>query len=105
MKDDAARPADSSGGGAAPGVPVAVDRGTFQAEVDRLRVREKAHTHEGDAIAAARRRLPMAEIGASTSLTGPSGKLTLLEAFEGRRQLAPSLNTSLGHCRRHGPSR
>jgi predicted dithiol-disulfide oxidoreductase (DUF899 family) len=87
MQDDAARAAGSSGAGAAPGVPVAVDRGTFQAEVDRLRVREKAHTHEGDAIAAARRRLPMVEVDASAPLTGPSGKLTLLEAFEGRRQL------------------
>jgi predicted dithiol-disulfide oxidoreductase (DUF899 family) len=87
MKDDAARLADSSGAGAVPGLPVAVGRGTFQAEVDRLRVREKAHTHEGDAIAAARRRLQMVEVNASTPLTGPSGKLTLLEAFDGRRQL------------------
>jgi Bacterial protein of unknown function (DUF899) len=35
----------------APGI---VDRSTFQADLDALRVREKAHTHEGDAIAAAR---------------------------------------------------
>jgi hypothetical protein len=35
-------------------VPVVVDRVTFQAELDALRVREKAHTHEGDALAAAR---------------------------------------------------
>lgn len=41
------------------GVPKVVDRGTFQEELDILRVREKAHTREGDAIAAARRRLPM----------------------------------------------
>jgi hypothetical protein len=27
-----------------------VDRTTFQAELDALRVREKAHTREGDAI-------------------------------------------------------
>jgi predicted dithiol-disulfide oxidoreductase (DUF899 family) len=87
MKDDAARPAGTSGAGAAPRVPVAVGRGSFQAEVDRLRFLEKAHTHEGDAIAAARRRLPMAETGASTPLTGPGGELTMLEAFEGRRQL------------------
>ena len=87
MRENAARPAGPSGAGAAPGVPVAVGRGTFQAEVDRLRVREKAHTHEGDAIAAARRRLPMVEVDASAPLTGPGGKLTLLEAFEGRRQL------------------
>jgi predicted dithiol-disulfide oxidoreductase (DUF899 family) len=42
-----------------PGTPKIVDRSTFQAELDALRVREKAHTREGDAIAAARRRLPM----------------------------------------------
>jgi predicted dithiol-disulfide oxidoreductase (DUF899 family) len=67
--------------------PVAVDRATFQAELDKLRVREKAHTREGDAIAAARRRLPMVEVTASLPLTGPEGRLTLLDAFEGRRQL------------------
>ena len=33
-------------------VPQIVDRSTFQAELDALRVREKAHTREGDAIAA-----------------------------------------------------
>ncbi len=71
----------------APGMPAAVDRATFQAELDKLRVREKAHTREGDAIAAARRRLPMVEIDSNLALTGPNGSLTLLEAFEGRRQL------------------
>jgi predicted dithiol-disulfide oxidoreductase (DUF899 family) len=40
-------------------VPKIVDRATFHAELDALLVREKAHTREGDAIAAARRRLPM----------------------------------------------
>jgi hypothetical protein len=35
-----------------PGAPKVVDRSTFQARLDELRVREKAHTHEGDAIAA-----------------------------------------------------
>jgi predicted dithiol-disulfide oxidoreductase (DUF899 family) len=68
-------------------LPAAVDRATFQAELDRLRVREKAHTREGDVIAAARRRLPMVEVDASLGLTGPEGPLTLLDAFEGRRQL------------------
>src|ERR1022692_738270 len=38
--------------------PKVVDRKAFQAELDTLRVREKIHTREGDAIAAARRRLP-----------------------------------------------
>jgi predicted dithiol-disulfide oxidoreductase (DUF899 family) len=71
----------------APSLPAAVDRATFQAELDRLRDREKAHTREGDAIAAARRRLPMVEVDADTELIGPDGPLALLDAFEGRRQL------------------
>ncbi|MDT5094094.1 MAG: hypothetical protein QOH60_3457 [Mycobacterium sp.] len=68
-------------------IPSVVDRSTFEAEVDRLRVREKAHVREGDAIAAARRQLPMVEVDANLGLTGPDGPLTLLDAFEGRRQL------------------
>ena len=69
------------------GAPKIVDRATFQAELDALRVREKAHTHEGDAIAAARRRLPMVEVDGATPLIGGRGAVTLLDAFEGRRQL------------------
>jgi predicted dithiol-disulfide oxidoreductase (DUF899 family) len=67
--------------------PVVVDRATFQAELDALRVREKAHTHQGDAIAAARRRLPMLEVDSTLALIGPHGPVTLLDVFEGRRQL------------------
>jgi predicted dithiol-disulfide oxidoreductase (DUF899 family) len=61
------------------GTPAVVDRATFQAGLDRLRVREKAHTREGDAIAV--------EMDPAIALTGPDGPVTLLEAFEGRRQL------------------
>lgn len=68
-------------------VPKIVDRSTFQAELDALRVREKAHTREGDAIAAARRRLPMVEVDGATPLIGETGVVTLLDAFEGRRLL------------------
>ena len=71
----------------APGLPPVVDRTTFQAELDKLRIREKAHTREGDAIAAARRRLPMVEVDPATPLIGERGPVTLLDAFEGRRQL------------------
>jgi predicted dithiol-disulfide oxidoreductase (DUF899 family) len=67
--------------------PPTTDRDTFTDELARLRVREKAHTREADAIAAARRRLPMVEVDPTTPLTGPRGALTLLDAFEGRRQL------------------
>lgn len=69
------------------GVPKVVDRGAFQAELDALRLREKAHTREGDAIAAARRRLPMVEVNGATPLIGEHGAVTLLDAFEERRML------------------
>jgi len=69
------------------GAPKIVDRSTFQTELDALRVREKAHTRAGDAIAAARRRLPMVEADPTMTLIGPHGPVKLLEAFEGRRQL------------------
>ena len=68
-------------------LPAVVDRATFQAELDALLVREKAHTREGDAIAAARRRLPMVEVDPTIQLIGPHGPVTLLEVFEGRQQL------------------
>jgi predicted dithiol-disulfide oxidoreductase (DUF899 family) len=67
--------------------PAVVDQGTFQAKLDALLIREKAHTREGDAIAAARRRLPMIEVDAATPLIGERGAVKLLDAFEGRRML------------------
>ncbi len=67
--------------------PPVVDRAAFQAELDLLRVREKAHTREGDAIAAARRRLPMVEVDARTPLTGADGECPLIDVFDGRSQL------------------
>jgi predicted dithiol-disulfide oxidoreductase (DUF899 family) len=67
--------------------PAVVDRPTFDAQLEVLRSREKAHTREGDAIAAARRRLPMVEVAADSPLIGPRGPVRLLDVFEGRRQL------------------
>ncbi len=69
------------------GAPPVADRASWQAEIDALRVREKAHTRQGDAIAASRRRLPMVEVDGTTPLAGPDGPVTLLDTFEGRRQL------------------
>ncbi|WP_110516521.1 DUF899 domain-containing protein [Herpetosiphon llansteffanensis] len=70
-----------------PSIPATVDRTTFQAELDTIRLREKAHTREGDAIAAARRRLPMVEVDATTPVVGPNGLVPLIDVFEGRSQL------------------
>ncbi len=80
--EDAGRP-DTA---AAP-VPPLVGRAEFEEALVALRAREKEHTRAGDAIAAARRRLPMVEVDAATELIGPDGPATLLDAFEGRRQL------------------
>lgn len=88
VKDESKNVVSSTAGGNdTPALPAVVDRAAFQAELDALRAREKAHTREGDAIAAARRRLPIVEVDANLELTGPDGPLTLLDAFEGRQQL------------------
>jgi predicted dithiol-disulfide oxidoreductase (DUF899 family) len=67
--------------------PPVADRAAFEAEIARLRVQEKAHTRAGDAIAAARRRLPMVEVDPATPIVGPDGEIPLVEAFAGRRML------------------
>lgn len=67
--------------------PVIVDRPTWQRARDELLAREKAHTREGDAIAAARRRLPMTQIPDDTTVDGPAGPVPFLDVFEGRRML------------------
>ncbi|WP_246078396.1 DUF899 family protein [Modestobacter excelsi] len=54
---------------ALPGRPPVVDRATWQAARDELLVREKAHTREGDALAAARRTRASARAAPSTSGT------------------------------------
>ncbi|MBV8934083.1 MAG: DUF899 family protein, partial [Kutzneria sp.] len=58
---------------ALPGRPSIVDLATWQAARDELLVREKAHTREGDAIAAARRRLPMVELDGTIEVVGADG--------------------------------
>jgi predicted dithiol-disulfide oxidoreductase (DUF899 family) len=67
--------------------PAVVDRASWQSQLDELLIREKAHTREGDAIAAARRRLPMVEVDPAISLIGSRGRVPLIEVFEDRRQL------------------
>lgn len=72
---------------AATALPPAVTEEEWQAARDELLVEEKAHTRAGDAIAAKRRRLPMVEVDAELEVEGANGRCTLLEMFEGRRQL------------------
>src|SRR5215207_2669403 len=74
---------------ALPGRPPVVDLATWQAAREELLVREKAHTREGDAIAAARRRLPMVELDGAVEVTGVDGPVPFVDLFQGRR--APGL--------------
>jgi predicted dithiol-disulfide oxidoreductase (DUF899 family) len=78
---------DSYEGNESAAIPPIVDRATWQAARDELLVREKAHMRAGDMLAAARRRLPMVEVDATTSVVGPDGPRTLLDLFEGREEL------------------
>ena len=52
-----------------------------------LLAREKELTHARDALAAERRRLPMVKVDKPYTFAGDAGPVTLLELFEGRRQL------------------
>ena len=68
-------------------LPPIVSEDEWRAAVDTLRAKEKEHTRARDALAAERRRLPMMEITKEYVFEGPDGKVTLLDMFEGRRQL------------------
>jgi predicted dithiol-disulfide oxidoreductase (DUF899 family) len=68
-------------------LPQVADRLTWRAKIDELRVKEKAHTRAGDALAAERRRLPMVEVDPQTPLIGADGPVTLVDLFDGRSQL------------------
>jgi predicted dithiol-disulfide oxidoreductase (DUF899 family) len=68
-------------------LPPIADRRTWQAKIDELRVKEKAHTRAGDALAAERRRLPMVEVDPTTKLIGADGPAPLIDVFDGRSQL------------------
>lgn len=67
--------------------PTIVSREEWQHARDQLLVKEKAATHAKDALAAERRRLPMVRIEKDYVFDSPDGKASLLDLFEGRRQL------------------
>jgi predicted dithiol-disulfide oxidoreductase (DUF899 family) len=67
-------------------LPPVVTAEEWAAAAAELRAAEKEHMRAGDALAARRRRMPMVEFG-SYSFVGADGPATLLDLFEGRRQL------------------
>jgi predicted dithiol-disulfide oxidoreductase (DUF899 family) len=68
-------------------LPQVVSPTEWQAARDALLVEEKEATRARDALAAKRRRLPMVRMDKNYVFDGPDGKASLLDLFEGRRQL------------------
>ncbi len=67
--------------------PKVVAEGDWLSQRKALLEQEKELTRQLDRVNAARRRLPMVKLDKSYTLEGPNGKATLLDLFEGRRQL------------------
>jgi predicted dithiol-disulfide oxidoreductase (DUF899 family) len=68
-------------------LPPVVSPAEWQKAHDRLLLKEKEATHARDALAAERRRLPRVLIDKDYEFEGPTGKASLLDLFDGRRQL------------------
>jgi predicted dithiol-disulfide oxidoreductase (DUF899 family) len=67
--------------------PKIVSRAQWNVARAKLLAKEKAATRARDALNAERRRLPMVKIEKDYVFEGPNGKASLLDLFEGRRQL------------------
>jgi predicted dithiol-disulfide oxidoreductase (DUF899 family) len=69
------------------GLPAVVSPAEWLAARKELLAKEKAFTRQRDALNAERRRLPMVRVDKEYVFEGPEGKASLLDLFEGRRQL------------------
>ena len=67
--------------------PPIVSPQEWEAAREQLLVKEKALTRARDALAAERRRMPWLAVEKAYVFDGPDGKASLLDLFEGRRQL------------------
>src|SRR3954452_16825685 len=67
--------------------PPTVSPQEWNAAREELLVEEKELTHARDALAAERRRMPRMAVEKDYEFEGPNGKASLLDLFEGRRQL------------------
>jgi predicted dithiol-disulfide oxidoreductase (DUF899 family) len=68
-------------------LPPVVSPEEWNAAREELLVKEKEVTRARDALAAERRRMPRQEITEEYRFEGPDGPVSLLDLFEGRRQL------------------
>ena len=68
-------------------LPPIVSATEWETARQELLSREKEVSRARDALAAARRRMPRMEVEKAYTFRGPDGRVTLLDIFEGRRQL------------------
>jgi predicted dithiol-disulfide oxidoreductase (DUF899 family) len=68
-------------------MPAVVSQLEWEAAREQLLVKEKELTRARDALAAQRRRMPWMAVEKTYEFDGPDGKVSLLDLFEGRRQL------------------
>ncbi|WP_457584979.1 DUF899 domain-containing protein [Ensifer canadensis] len=68
-------------------LPEIVSKKEWLSALEQQVDREKAFTRARDELNAHRRRLPMVKIDKEYSFVGPSGTVSLLDLFDGRRQL------------------
>jgi predicted dithiol-disulfide oxidoreductase (DUF899 family) len=68
-------------------MPPIVSQEEWEAARQQLLVKEKELMHARDAMAAQRRRMPWVAVEKAYMFDGPKGKVSLLDLFEGRRQL------------------
>src|SRR5215207_3987117 len=68
-------------------LPQVVSSAKWTAAHKKLLKKEKSATHARDALAAERRRQPMVRIDKDYVFEGPEGTASLLDLFDGRRQL------------------
>src|ERR671914_203110 len=78
------------GGGTEMDMPPVVSPQEWEAARQELLVKEKEHTRARDALAAERRRMPRMAVEKDYRFEGPNGPASLLDLFEGRRQLIVS---------------
>jgi predicted dithiol-disulfide oxidoreductase (DUF899 family) len=67
--------------------PPIVSAQEWEVEREKMLVKEKELQRARDALAAQRRRMPWMAVEKEYVFDGPEGKLTLLDLFQGRRQL------------------
>lgn len=69
------------------GLPEVVSAGEWRESFEAMLAKEKALTVARDELSAERRRMPMTRVDADYRFIGPQGEVSLLNLFEGRRQL------------------